>query len=72
MKNKYFFFFLLRLITSFAHAQTIAWNPVAPGIWKAIIGKPEAYDLLKAAGAIPNKEAISKMGLLIFLYIKMR
>ncbi|WP_018631034.1 TIM-barrel domain-containing protein [Niabella aurantiaca] len=34
-------------------AQSITWSPVAPGVWKGIVGKPEAYDLLKAAGSSP-------------------
>lgn len=42
-------------------AQQLTWTEVEPGIWKAIVGKPEAYDLLKAAGAEPNEEALSKM-----------
>src|SRR5687768_15701397 len=39
-----------------------SWTELAPGIWKTIIGKPEDYDLLKAAGAKPNKEALVKLG----------
>ncbi|MGJ7032157.1 TIM-barrel domain-containing protein [Niabella hirudinis] len=34
-------------------AQPISWSAVAPGVWKGVVGKPEAYDLLKAAGATP-------------------
>lgn len=44
-----------------ALAQEPAWSEVAPGVWKAVIGKPESYDLLKAAGATPNKEALAKI-----------
>lgn len=40
-------------------AQSPTWTEVAPGVWKATIGKPEAFDLLKAAGSIPNKEALA-------------
>ncbi len=43
------------------HAQSIAWTEVEPGIWKGIVGKPESYNLLNAAGATPNKEALAKM-----------
>jgi len=39
-------------------AQAPAWTEVAPGVWKAVIGKPEAFDLLKAAGAVPDKTAL--------------
>ncbi|MEO7768885.1 MAG: TIM-barrel domain-containing protein [Ferruginibacter sp.] len=49
--------------TGLINAQDTApsWTEVAPGVWKGIIGKPEAYDLLKASGAVPNNEALSKM-----------
>ncbi|WP_315814694.1 hypothetical protein [Paraflavitalea speifideaquila] len=39
-------------------AQQPVWTEVAPGVWKATVGKPEALDLLKAAGATPNKEGL--------------
>jgi alpha-glucosidase (family GH31 glycosyl hydrolase) len=41
--------------------QSPTWSEVAPGVWKAIIGQPEAYDLLKASGALPNKNGLSKI-----------
>jgi alpha-D-xyloside xylohydrolase len=44
------------------YAQNIAWTEVAPGVWKGIVGKPEEYDLLKAAGVAPNIEALARMG----------
>lgn len=44
-----------------ALAQEPVWNEISPGVWKAVIGKPESYDLLKAAGATPNKEALAKI-----------
>ncbi|MFL9484013.1 glycoside hydrolase family 31 protein [Chitinophagaceae bacterium LWZ2-11] len=40
-------------------AQTIAWEEVAPGIWKGTVGKPEQYNLLNAAGTQINKEGLS-------------
>ncbi|MEP6747190.1 MAG: TIM-barrel domain-containing protein [Bacteroidota bacterium] len=42
-------------------AQQISWTEVAPGVWKGIAGKPDAYDLLKASGALPNTAAIEKI-----------
>ena len=42
-------------------AQQPVWTEVAPGVWKAVVGKPETYDLLKAAGSAPNKTALSKI-----------
>ena len=41
------------------HAQDISWTETAPGVWKATAGVPENYDLLKASGATPNREALS-------------
>ncbi|HYJ37987.1 MAG TPA: TIM-barrel domain-containing protein, partial [Chitinophagaceae bacterium] len=45
-----------------AKGQTISWSEVAPGVWKGIVGKPESYDLLKAAGSKPNMQALAKIG----------
>jgi len=53
--------FTLVCIVFTTHAQQINWTEVAPGVWKGTIGKPEAYDLLKASGATPNKEALTKI-----------
>src|SRR5438067_1729957 len=55
-------FFLILLIFSLTvHAQKIVWTEVASGVWKGVAGKPENYDLLKAAGSSPNKAALSKI-----------
>lgn len=40
----------------------IKWEVVAPGVWKATIGKPERFDLLKAADIQPRKTALLKLG----------
>lgn len=45
-----------------ATAQTLVWTPVQPGVWKAIAGKPEAYNLLTAAGTVPNQSALARLG----------
>lgn len=45
-----------------AKGQGIAWSEVQPGIWKAVFGQPEKYDLLSASGAMPNKQALAKLG----------
>jgi len=37
------------------------WTEVQPGVWRARVGRPEAYDLLKAAGAAPKDDALEKM-----------
>jgi len=62
MKNCKTIYFLLFLVISLAaDAQPLNWTEVAPGVWKAITGKPEAFDLLKASGSVPNTEALAKM-----------
>jgi len=53
------FLLLFLLIINGGEAQTISWKQVAPGVWKGIVGKPEAYDLLKAAGISPNIKAMN-------------
>lgn len=42
--------------------QNPKWDAVAPGVWKTVVGDPEKYDLLKAAGVQPNLEALAKLG----------
>ncbi|MDN3580319.1 TIM-barrel domain-containing protein [Mucilaginibacter flavus] len=53
----------LFLFTSalFVCAQGIKWFEVEPGIWKAVIGKPESFDLLKASGAIAAHAGLADM-----------
>ena len=51
-------------------AQELVWSEVQPGIWKAVVGNPESYDLLKAAGAVPNKHALSKIENVAFPFSK--
>ena len=45
---------LFLLTASLATAQAVVWTSVQPGVWKATVGKPEAYNLLTASGATPN------------------
>src|SRR5690348_478310 len=52
--------------TAQERAQNIVWNEVAPGVWKGIVGRPEAYDLLKAAGSSPARDGLTKMGIATF------
>ncbi len=59
MKSKLLVFFVI--FFSYAKAQNINWQEIHPGVWKATIGKPEAYDLLKAAGSSPYIEGLFKM-----------
>jgi alpha-glucosidase (family GH31 glycosyl hydrolase) len=64
MKHIKFLFisFLLWCAALLVQAQGLNWQEVEPGVWKGVAGKPEAYDLLKAAGAMPNKEGLAKIG----------
>lgn len=48
-------------IANLCHAQKINFQEIAPGVWKGIVGNPEAYDLLKASGSKPNMLALSAM-----------
>jgi alpha-D-xyloside xylohydrolase len=40
---------------------TIKWEQVAPGVWKAQVGKPESLTLLGAAGIKPAIDALREM-----------
>ncbi|WP_343534414.1 TIM-barrel domain-containing protein [Pedobacter sp.] len=53
-----------------ANSQNISWSEVMPGVWKGVVGTPEAYDLLKAAGTSPNIEALSKLGKANFPFVQ--
>jgi alpha-glucosidase (family GH31 glycosyl hydrolase) len=59
--HKYLWFFFLIILTNILQAQPIAWKEVAPGVWKGVVGKPEAYNLLNAAGSVPNSASLSQM-----------
>ncbi|HKO79100.1 MAG TPA: TIM-barrel domain-containing protein [Chitinophagaceae bacterium] len=66
-KCKYINSLLVLLILSFTvHTQELSWSEIAPGVWKGIVGKPEAYDLIKASGSSPNKEGLTKLGVAAF------
>ncbi|KAA5547484.1 glycoside hydrolase family 31 protein [Adhaeribacter rhizoryzae] len=54
-------FFMLK-VALVVQAQALTWQEVEPGVWKGIVGKPEAYDLLKAAGATPYKAGLNNIG----------
>ncbi|GAB3851462.1 glycoside hydrolase family 31 protein [Hymenobacter terrigena] len=61
--------FSIGLAVAFGHAaqaQQLKWTEVQPGIWKTVVGKPEEYDLLKASGATPNKEALAGLAKVSF------
>jgi len=62
-KHRIVFLICLLTLTSTTISQNsqLIWTEAAPGVWKAVIGKAEEYDLLKASGAAPNKDALLKM-----------
>lgn len=39
----------------------LAWQEVAPGVWKATLGRPEDLTLLSAAGGQPARAALGRM-----------
>lgn len=53
---------LLLFFTINLSGQSGGWETVAPGIWKMTTGVPEKPDLFEAAGTVPAKEAIERMG----------
>jgi alpha-glucosidase (family GH31 glycosyl hydrolase) len=64
MKRFVLFFLFQVTIFSFAEAQTAGfqWKLVAPGVWKAIVGKPEQISPLGVAGIKPRTEALRALG----------
>ena len=72
MKHFKLLFFCLLFVSAstIVTAQEIVWHEVQPGVWKAVVGKPESYDLLKAAGVVPNSDALSKIGTTSFPFPK--
>ena len=67
-QKKYFrlkcilFILCLCSISRASLSQQPEWSEVAPGVWKAVLGSPEDFDLLKAAGTVPNTAGLEKMG----------
>ncbi len=51
------------LLTSISPAaeSKLDWREVAPGVWSARVGEPEAFDLLSVAGGTPNVAALREM-----------
>ncbi|WP_373513877.1 TIM-barrel domain-containing protein [Persicitalea sp.] len=50
----------------FAQTTTFQWQQVAPGVWKATVGKPEKLTLLGVAEIQPRVEALQKLGTPVF------
>ncbi|MEO5682343.1 MAG: TIM-barrel domain-containing protein [Chitinophagaceae bacterium] len=58
--------FLTTIFSFECFAQQISWTETAAGVWKAVVGKPETYDLLKAAGVSPDTAAIGNITKAVF------
>lgn len=54
-------FILLTGFNSSLQAQSITWTEVEPGVWKGVTGKPEDFDLIKAAGIKPLHNGLLQM-----------
>jgi alpha-glucosidase (family GH31 glycosyl hydrolase) len=61
LKNFFIINVVCCLFSSFTFAQNTNWQEIYPSVWKGIIGKPESYDLLKAAGVNPQENALKKL-----------
>src|SRR5919199_1338622 len=48
-------------LTASGQARALRWERVAPGVWRAQVGRPEGLTLLGAAGAHPAFEALRKL-----------
>ena len=44
-----------------ARGQEPAWTEVAPGVWKGEVGKPEEFNLFRAAAIEPNTTALAEI-----------
>ena len=53
-------FFFILLYTN-GITQPLTWIPVANGVWKASAGSPEAYNLLSAAGVLPEAAGLASL-----------
>lgn len=60
MKRNIFLAIFISLSLFSAKAQ-ITWKQVEPGVWKGVVGTPESYSLLSAAGAQPLKEGFARL-----------
>jgi alpha-D-xyloside xylohydrolase len=62
--------FSLIIASSFNLSAQVKWTIAAPGVWRAVVGKPEAYNLLTASGAKPNIAALSKIAPAAFPFLQ--
>jgi len=61
VKKAVFLAILFGCLTASLPASEPQWSEVAPGVWRSIVGQPEAYDLLKAAGVSSAREGLARV-----------
>lgn len=59
-------FVLIVLVSAQAQEQSLRWQKLAHGVWKAQAGKPESINLLGTAGVEPKIAAINNMSAVDF------
>lgn len=52
---------MLLLRTEIQLIAQISWEQVVPGVWKGVVGTPENYSLLKAAGVTPKLDGFNRL-----------
>jgi alpha-glucosidase (family GH31 glycosyl hydrolase) len=55
--------FALVILPSFGQTK---WEKVAPGVWRTVVGVPDEFTLLTAAGIAPKMEALAAMSEVTF------
>lgn len=60
-RNISFLVMLLIAVLNSGAQSNPEWKKIHPGVWKAVIGKPDALTLLSVADARPNIEAMAKL-----------
>ncbi len=58
---RFLILWILAFLSDVCFAQKMQWKEVNPGVWKAVIGKPEAFNLINASGASPNQNALQQL-----------
>lgn len=53
--------FLWSLFLCMPLQAQIVWKQIEAGVWKGVVGNPEAYSLLEVSGATPLKEGFSRL-----------
>ena len=54
--------FIFLSFATLAQPADFRWQQIAPGVWKATVGKPEAISLLSVAEVKPRVDALQKLG----------